>query len=311
MPPKAAVSSNWLAFSKTLKKPSQGVSKKTKTAAQPQSKTKSSNSLGQEAAAQAVAGEGSAVETKEDSMRILNSIMGSNDYLQGAPSDDEETTSTAKKAIQKNDKPASDSQDLRGDAKVHGEEAVHGETKIGKYVAMDCEMVGVGPGGERSVLARVSIVNYHGHVVLDAFVKAEERVTDYRTHVSGITPALLKNHGRSFKDVQKEVADVLKDRIIVGHALKNDFTALLLSHPFRLVRDTSAYKPLRNPRTGKPQALRKLAKSILGIEIQSGEHSSVEDARVAMLIYRKYRTDWEIMMKRLELQHAKDKETSN
>ena len=62
---------------------------------------------------------------------------------------------------------------------------------MGKYIAIDCEMVGVGPGGIRSALARVSIVNFHGHVILDTFVKPIEAVTDYRTSVSGITPTLL------------------------------------------------------------------------------------------------------------------------
>ena len=64
--------------------------------------------------------------------------------------------------------------------------------KIGRYVAIDCEMVGVGDGTE-SVLARVSIVNYHGHVLLDTYVKTKEEVKDYRTWVSGIEPEHLKN----------------------------------------------------------------------------------------------------------------------
>lgn len=67
-------------------------------------------------------------------------------------------------------------------------------TEVGKYIAMDCEMVGVSGGeGERSALARVSIVNYHGHCVLDCFVKQKEKVTDWRTWVSGVTPAHMVN----------------------------------------------------------------------------------------------------------------------
>lgn len=56
----------------------------------------------------------------------------------------------------------------------------------GKYLALDCEMVGVGPDGAESSLARVSLVNYHGSVVLDEFVRQRERVVDYRTQFSGI-----------------------------------------------------------------------------------------------------------------------------
>jgi hypothetical protein len=60
-------------------------------------------------------------------------------------------------------------------------------------VAMDCEMVGVGSSGTRSVLARCSIVDFHGNVVFDEHVKPLERVTDFRTHISGIRAKSLKN----------------------------------------------------------------------------------------------------------------------
>ena len=51
-------------------------------------------------------------------------------------------------------------------------------------------MVGVAGIGE--ALARVSIVNYHGHVLYDKYVRPEGKVTDFRTWVSGITPFHLK-----------------------------------------------------------------------------------------------------------------------
>lgn len=47
-------------------------------------------------------------------------------------------------------------------------------------VALDCEMVGVGPEGKRSALARVALVNQEGHVLMDMHVKPKEKVTDYR-----------------------------------------------------------------------------------------------------------------------------------
>jgi RNA exonuclease 4 len=50
---------------------------------------------------------------------------------------------------------------------------------------MDCEMVGVGQQ-RLSVLARVSIVNSKNETIFDTYVKVEEKVTDYRTEVSGI-----------------------------------------------------------------------------------------------------------------------------
>jgi RNA exonuclease 4 len=115
-------------------------------------------------------------------------------------------------------------------------------------------------------------------------------LTLFREHVQPITCTQL---GQPFEKVQKKVAELIKGRIVVGHALTNDFKALLLKHPASLVRDTAIYKPLRHPRTKRPQALRKLAAQILGVTIQSGEHSSVEDARAVMLVYKKHRAEWE------------------
>lgn len=65
-------------------------------------------------------------------------------------------------------------------------------SSLTKALALDCEMVGVGPKGEESIAARVSIVNQYGKCVYDKYVKPTEPVTDYRTAVSGIRPENLK-----------------------------------------------------------------------------------------------------------------------
>lgn len=97
----------------------------------------------------------------------------------------------------------------------------------GKYVALDCEMVGIGAGGIESALARVSLVDYHGRVLLDAFVRPREQVTDWRTHVSGVRETDMKN-ALTFEDVQRQVSKLLDGRILVGHALSNDLTVRII-----------------------------------------------------------------------------------
>lgn len=116
--------------------------------------------------------------------------------------------------------------------------------KITKFLAMDCEMVGVGYDGNDHMLARVSVVNKFGDCVYDKFVKAREEVKDYRTSVSGVRKEDMLN-GEDFMTVQKEVAELIKGRILVGHSLKNDMSVLFLSHPKKNIRDTSRYKPFR------------------------------------------------------------------
>lgn len=165
--------------------------------------------------------------------------------------------------------------------------------EAGKYIAVDCEMVGVGPDPSNdSTLARVSIVNYHGHQLYDSFVLPKEPVTDYRSHVSGITPALLRT-ARPLEVVQADVAKLLDRKILVGHAVRNDLDALMLGHPKRDIRDTSRYPAFRQLAGGKTPSLKKLAKEILGVDIQGGEHSSVEDARATMLLFRREKGGFE------------------
>ena len=160
------------------------------------------------------------------------------------------------------------------------------DSLAGKYIGLDCEMVGVGPNpNQDSALARISLVNFHGIQLYDSYVLPKETVTDYRTHVSGITRELLRS-ARTLEIVQSEVAPLLNGRILVGHALRNDLDALLLGHPRRDIRDTSKYLGYRTLMRTKYPGLKRLAKEVLGVDIQSGEHSSVEDARVAMWLYR-------------------------
>ena len=169
-------------------------------------------------------------------------------------------------------------------------QGLHPTHKPGKFLALDCEMVGSGPPpASENVLARVSIVNYHGEQVYDSYVQppADVEVTDYRTFVSGIRPNHLHaDVARPFAEVQKEVSDLLDGKVLVGHALKNDMAVLLLSHPQRDIRDTARHANFRKMSMGRSPALRKLAKERLGLEIQGGEHSSVEDARATMLLFK-------------------------
>lgn len=165
--------------------------------------------------------------------------------------------------------------------------------EIGKYVSMDCEFVGVGLDGKDSALARVSIVNFFGHVVLDVFVKPQEKVTDWRTWVSGIKPHHMVG-ALGFSEAQKQVASILEGRILVGHSVSHDLEALFLSHPKSMIRDTSRHIPFRQTYAkGKTPSLKKLAKEVLGIDIQGAEHSSVEDARATMLLYKSDKKEFE------------------
>jgi len=183
------------------------------------------------------------------------------------------------------------------------------EDEKAQYIALDAEMVGIGPGGYESRLARVSLVNWDGEVVYDTMVQVVEKVTDYRTFVSGITEEdLLSEDAVTFDEAQTKVIELIEGKILIGHGLKNDFQVLGISLPWWSVRDTAKYEPFMKPAdpayspTGSslaPKKLKVLAKDKLGMIIQEEgkPHSPIEDAAAALELYRKHRGKWEKAMK--------------
>ncbi|KAK6109513.1 Exonuclease family protein [Brugia pahangi] len=167
------------------------------------------------------------------------------------------------------------------------------ENELTNVLGIDCEYVGVGIDGSDNMLARISIVNMQGECIYDKYVKPRENITDYRTAVSGIRPINLVN-GEPFQKVQLEVHKLLSGRTVVGHSLKNDFKVLSLSHTRKMTRDTATYLPFRKIlNLSRTPSLKLLAKHLLGIDIQNGEHDSIVDARVAMRLYVLHRKQWE------------------
>ncbi|NXI68655.1 AEN nuclease, partial [Anseranas semipalmata] len=189
------------------------------------------------------------------------------------------------------------SQDGSGGGTSAGVRASPPAPRPGKYVAIDCEMVGTGPRGRLSELARCTVVSYEGDVIYDKYVQPELPIVDYRTRWSGITKRHMKN-AIPFRAAQAEILKILKDKIVVGHAIHNDFQALKYFHPKDRTRDTSRI-PLLNQKAGLPvrvsASLKSLAKHLLQKKIQIGckGHSSVEDAQTAMELYRLVEVQWE------------------
>lgn len=188
------------------------------------------------------------------------------------------------------------------------------EEEKSKYLALDCEMVGVGADGKTSRLARATVVNWDHEILLDTFVKVPEKVTDFRTWVSGVRPKDIRpginSQAMDLNECRRKVGNLIKDKIVVGHSLKNDFRALILDQPRSQVRDTALYPPYmkrvvhkKNPeKVGKLRSrkLKDLALEKLGQSIQQeGEaHTPVEDAIAAMDLYKLERNTWEKELER-------------
>ena len=173
-------------------------------------------------------------------------------------------------------------------------------------VALDCEMVEVDRCADG--LARVSIVNYNGHVLYDEFVRPEGKITNFRTWVSGVGPHHM-HKAKPYKVAKAECHRILKGKTIVGHSLSGDFRVLELeadsvAFAKEKVRDTSKYKKYQNDH-GQAQSLKVLTEKFLLRRIQAGQHCSVTDARAALALYRISESEWENFVKQKSYQSVK------
>lgn len=195
------------------------------------------------------------------------------------------------------------------------------------YFALDCEMVGVGPHGVDSALARVSIVNYDCEIVLDTFVKVPVPVTDYRTYVSGVrSEDIESSRAVTLEEAREAVQNILRGKILIGHGLENDLKALMMTHPWCDTRDTATYEPYMkrvedikgvSEKSGSknlmlPRRLKDLSVEVLGKEIQvlGRPHSPIEDGLAALELYKAVRPEWEERMC-AQVKKANDMENSS
>ncbi|XP_055969829.1 interferon-stimulated gene 20 kDa protein isoform X2 [Sorex fumeus] len=140
-----------------------------------------------------------------------------------------------------------------------------------EVVAIDCEMVGTGPRGRVSELARCSVVNYQGEVLYDKYVQPKMPVTDFRSRWSGVTRQQLEG-ATPFAVARLEALKADMGR----YHTYDSATDPWLRHAAQLGYD--------RPKV----SLRELSQKLLGRDVQSSQsgHSSVEDAKATMELYQ-------------------------
>lgn len=102
--------------------------------------------------------------------------------------------------------------------------------------------------------------------LINEFVKPSEEITDYVTHISGVSAQSLIGITTSLSDIQKKIqAHVSGDTILVGHGLVNDMKCLKMRHPY--IIDTAVIYHHKNGPPYKP-SLRDLTTRYLKRTIQ-------------------------------------------
>ena len=139
---------------------------------------------------------------------------------------------------------------------------VDGKGKHGgkAVIALDCEMVKCIPDttwlewtrkqhrGRKdpeaeyaSVAARCA---YRGGILYDKFIRPNQKVINYLTSISGVSKADMVG-ATPYDLAWSEIADILGNKIVVGHDLKQDFNSLQMIFSPDDIRDTSTCELLR------------------------------------------------------------------
>ncbi|EJU01192.1 hypothetical protein DACRYDRAFT_53439, partial [Dacryopinax primogenitus] len=154
----------------------------------------------------------------------------------------------------------------------------------------------IGPGGTVPMLARATIVDFRGQMLLDTYVQPTAPITNYRTYTTGITAELLYNESAlPFDRVQATIGEIVRDRFIIGYTLWWDFSILGIRHPAKDTRDVGLYLPFRAA-LGQPNnvlGLPTLVWHFMRRRIAMRVHDSAENARAALDLYRSNAQQWE------------------
>ncbi|KAI0824078.1 hypothetical protein BC628DRAFT_439964 [Trametes gibbosa] len=145
------------------------------------------------------------------------------------------------------------------------------------------------------MVARVTLTDYRGTVLLDSYVRPTQPVCDYRTAETGLQPHHLAE-APVFIDVQRQVASIIKDKILVGYALWEFLSVINLSHPAINTRDTALFMSFRRTLNQKPNVvipLQTLVKHFMGRDIGQNGDIPVERARAALDLFRSCEQTWE------------------
>lgn len=145
---------------------------------------------------------------------------------------------------------------------------------------VDCEMCRTSVGVNE--LTRISIINENHESIYETLVCPQNKIVDYLTQFSGITPKMMINVTKSLKEVQDDVRKILPpDAILVGQSLQSDLMAMRMMHPY--VIDTSIIFNISGDRKRKSK-LQTLASEFLGEKIQKNPlgHDSIEDCSASL-----------------------------
>ena len=172
-----------------------------------------------------------------------------------------------------------------------------------EFVALQQEEIEIKADGDREIvrptrlgLARVSVLRGHGDdegvPFINDYITISEPIVDYLTKWSGVQDGDLDPRYSTHNLVPLKVAYkklwllVNLGCVFVGHGLPKDFRTINIHVPKSQVVDTVDLFYIRARQ--RKLSLRFLAWYLLKEDIQQETHDSIEDARTALRLWKKY-----------------------
>ena len=154
------------------------------------------------------------------------------------------------------------------------------------------------------LLASVAILNYEGEILLNTRVTPTKKVWRYHPSITGFTARSLRNQ-RKEAEVKREIKELVRDRILVGHDLSSDLKVLEIDlNQLCGIRDLSTSLVLKEimgtdkPRLKLADVAEKLLNQTLRTTIDKDGtmtnvcHSALEDVLVISSIYKKIENNY-------------------
>ncbi|KAF4526852.1 hypothetical protein B566_EDAN015657 [Ephemera danica] len=145
-------------------------------------------------------------------------------------------------------------------------------TPLSPMFGLDCEMCMT--TARKNELTRISIVDENHHPVYETLVMPHNRIINYLTQYSGITPQMMRGVKTTLQDVHNDIRRILPP------------DAILMFHPY--VIDSSVVFNVWGQRKRKTK-LKTLVSMFLGEKIQQDDvagHDSIEDSIASLKLYR-------------------------
>jgi DNA polymerase III epsilon subunit-like protein len=149
------------------------------------------------------------------------------------------------------------------------------------------------------------VVDENCSVIYERLIIPTDGIEDFRTWYHGITPEMVAERGVPFSVVRNNISSLLRNKIVVGYDLQSSLKTMLLDDliPKDLWRDTATARLFRVEKEvdGKISYVKlklpEIASKHLQIKMPVGDpHDCIEDAKVSMMLYRKYKDhsdyDW-------------------